>query len=129
MRLLGIEASKYADYVYLEEATQQSTWPWKQIVTSAAVGRALARLHDSEPCPHTSLIDWDYENDLMKSAGDTLRVARGKAGVRHWRRIGDLRRVVVTLSNLRSVLLQAATFIHGDVHLGNVIVRACEKAR
>ena len=130
VRLLGIEATKHADYLYLEEATQQSTWPWKQIVSSAAVCRALARLHNSEPCHHTSLIDWDYETDLMKSARDTLTVAlnaRDKAGVRHWRRIGDLRRVVAALSHLRSVLLQAARFIHGDVHPGNVIVRACEK--
>jgi thiamine kinase-like enzyme len=129
VRLLGFEATKHADYLYLEEATQQSTWPWKQTITSAAVCRALARLHDTEPC-RSSLMDWDYESYLMKSAGETLTTAleaRDKSGVRHWRRIGDLRRVVAALPKLRSVLLQASTFIHGDVHPGNVIVRACER--
>jgi len=130
VRLLGVEATKHADYLYLEEATQQSTWPWKQTVTSAAVCRALARLHDSEPCHRKRLIDWDYETDLMKSADETLKVAvnaRHTASVRRWRRIGDLRRVVAALPKLRSVLLQTPTFIHGDVHPGNVIVRGCEK--
>lgn len=130
VRLLGIEATRHADYLYLEEATQQSTWPWKQTIASAAVCRALARLHDSEPWRRSRLIDWDYESDLLKSAGETLTVAlnaRDESGVRHWRRIGDLRRVVAALPQLRSVLLQAPTFIHGDVHPGNVIVRAGEK--
>lgn len=130
VRLLGIEATKHADYLYLEEATQQSTWPWKQTDTSAAVCKALARLHDSEPCHRSSLIDWDYESDLVKSASDTLAIAleaRDTVGVRHWRRIGDLRRVVTALPQLRSMLLRASTVIHGDVHPGNVIVRACEK--
>ena len=132
VRLLGTERTKEADYLYLEEVTQESSWPWKQSVSSIAVCQALARLHDSEPCHRRRLIDWDYESDLMKSAGDTLTVAlnaRDKAGVRYWRRIGDLRRVVAALPKLRTVLVQATTFIHGDVHPGNVIVRPCEKGR
>lgn len=130
VRLLGIEATKHADYLYLEEATQQSTWPWKQTFTSAAVCRALARLHDSESWRRSRLIDWDYESDLMKSAAETVMVAgnaRDRTGIRHWRRIGDLRRVVAALPKLRSVLLQSPTFIHGDVHPGNVIVQAFKK--
>ena len=132
VRLLGTERTKEADYLYLEEVTQESSWPWKQSVSSIAVCQALARLHDSEPCHRRRLIDWNYESDLMKSAGDTLTVAlnaRDKAGVRYWRRIGDLRRVVAALPKLRTVLVQAPTFIHGDVHPGNVIVRPCEKGR
>jgi hypothetical protein len=130
VRLLGFEVTEDADYLYLEEATQRSTWPWKQTVSSAAVCRVLARLHDSDPCQRNRLIDWDYETDLVKSADETLTVALNacdRAGVPHWRRIGDLRRVVTALPNLRSALLKAPTFIHGDVHPGNVIVRACEK--
>jgi aminoglycoside phosphotransferase (APT) family kinase protein len=75
------------------------------------------------------LSDWDYESDLAKSAGKTLDVAldaRDEAGVRHWRRIGDLRRVVSALPKMRSALLRATTFIHGDVHSRNVILRATE---
>lgn len=131
VRLLGIETTEDADYLYLEEATPQCEWPWKQTFTSAAVCQALARLHDSEQLHPTSLIDWDYESHLAKSAGETLAVAlnaRDEAGVRHWRRIGDLRRVVGALPKLRSALLQATAFIHGDVHSGNVILRANEKA-
>jgi phosphotransferase family enzyme len=130
VRLLGFETTKDADYLYLEEATAQSEWPWNKTLSSAAVCQALARLHDIEEWHSKTLIDWDYESDLAKSADETLavaRVARDAQGVRHWRRIGDLRRVVAALPKLRSALLQATAFIHGDVHSGNVILRASEK--
>ena len=130
VRLLGIETTEDADYLYLEEATPQSEWPWKQTFTSVAVCQALARLHDAEQWhPKSSLSDWDYESELAKSTGETLDVAldaRDEAGVRHWRRIGDLRRVVSALPKMRSALLVATTFIHGDVHSRNVILRATE---
>ena len=129
VRLLGIETTEDADYLYLEEATPQCDWPWRQTFTSAAVCQALAQLHDSEQWHPKTLIEWDYESDLAKSARDTLAFAvnaRNEAGVRHWRRIGDLRRVVSALPKLRSALLDATTFIHGDVHSRNVIVRATE---
>lgn len=129
VRLLGIETTEDADYLYLEEATPQCDWPWRQTFTSAAVCEALARLHDSEQWHPKRLIDWDYETDLAKSACETLAVAldvRNEAGVRHWRRLGDLRRVVSALPKMRSALLDATTFIHGDVHSRNVIVRATE---
>jgi len=130
VRLLGMETTEDADYLYLEEATPQSEWPWKQTFTSVAVCQALARLHETEQWhPKTPLSDWDYESDLAKSAGKTLDVAldaRDEAGVRHWRRIGDLRRVVSALPKMRSALLRATTFIHGDVHSRNVILRATE---
>jgi hypothetical protein len=130
VRLLGFEATEDADYLYLEEATPQTEWPWNQTFISAAVCQALARLHDNEQLHPKTLIDWDYESDLAKSADETLAVAldaRDATGVRHWRRIGDLRRVVAALPKLRSALLQATAFIHGDVHSGNVILRASEK--
>lgn len=129
VRLLGIEKAEDADYLYLEEATQECAWPWRQTLTAAAVCRALARLHDSEQLRENSLIGWDYESHLAKSADETLAVAitaRDEAGVRYWRRIGDLRRVVTALPQIRSALLETTTFIHGDVHSGNVIVRAGE---
>lgn len=130
VRLLGIEATEDADYLYLEEATPQSDWPWRQTFTSVAVCQALARLHDSERFRENSLIDWDYESDLAKSARETLAVAldaRDEAGVRYWRRIGDLRRVIDALPKIRSALLEVTTFIHGDVHPGNVILRESER--
>jgi hypothetical protein len=130
VKLLGIETTRKADYLYLEEARQKSTWPWKQTFISAAVCRALARLHDNEQVHPKRVIDWDYEGLLTKSADETLMVAlnaRDKSGVRHWRRIGDLRRVVTALPQLRAALLKTPTFIHGDVHSGNVILRSTEK--
>lgn len=129
VRLLGIENTADADYLYLEDATQQCAWPWKKTAASAAVCRALARLHESEQFRMSRSIDWDYEADLAKSANETLAIATdtyNEAGVREWRRMGDLRRVVTALPQLRSALLQARAFIHGDVHSGNVIVRAAE---
>ena len=131
VQLLGIEKTEDTDYLYLEEATPQSEWPWNQTFTSAAVCHALARLHDSEQWQPKNLIAWDYESHLANSANETLAVAldaRNEAGLRHWRRIGDLRRVVAALPKMRSALLKATAFIHGDVHSGNVILRAGEKA-
>lgn len=130
VRLLGIGTTEHADYLYLEEATQESDWPWRQTFTSAAVCHALARLHDSQRMRSNTLIDWDYESDLTNSARETLafaRDARDKAGVRHWRRFGDLRRVVAALPKMRSALRQGRTFIHGDVHTGNVILRESQR--
>ena len=127
VRLLGIEVTEDADYLYLEEATPESTWPWRQTLTSAAVCHALARLHDSEQLRGNTLMDWDYESHLVKSAEETLAVAdgvRNEVGVRYWRRMGDLHRVVSALPKIRAALLKATTFIHGDVHSGNVILRA-----
>lgn len=126
VQLLGIETTEDADYLYLEEATPQSDWPWRETSASAAVCRALARLHDTEQWHSKSSIDWDYESHLAKSARETLalaQAARNEAGVRYWRRIRDLHRVVTALPKIRSALLQATTFIHGDVHPGNVILR------
>lgn len=131
VRLLGIETTEDADYLFLEEATPQSAWPWNQTFTSVAVCQALARLHDSREYQPKTLIDWDYESHLARSAEETLAVAleaRDQAGVRHWHRLGDLRRVVAALPRLRSALLQVTAFIHGDVHSGNVILRAGGKA-
>jgi aminoglycoside phosphotransferase (APT) family kinase protein len=130
VRLLGTEKTEHADYLYLEEVTQEFAWPWRKTLTSAAVCQALARLHDSEQLRENTLVGWDYESHLSKSADETVAVAltaRDEAGVRYWRRIGDLRRVVTALPKIRSALLKAKTFIHGDVHSGNVIVRASEK--
>jgi aminoglycoside phosphotransferase (APT) family kinase protein len=127
VRLLGIEVTEDADYLYLEEATPESTWPWRQTFTAAAVCHALARLHDSEPLGGITLMDWDYESHLAKSADETLAIADGardEVGVRYWRRAGDLHRVVTALPKIRFALLKTTTFIHGDVHPGNVILRA-----
>jgi hypothetical protein len=64
---------------------------------------------------------------LIRSAEDTLGLAataRNSLGRRVWRRLGDLRRVVLALPRIRHHLLSdCPTVIHGDMHPGNVILR------
>ncbi|HVL70008.1 MAG TPA: aminoglycoside phosphotransferase family protein [Vicinamibacterales bacterium] len=125
-RLLGHTETDDASYLYLEDVRRLSAWPWRDHQASAAVCRALARVHDA-PDIAAALPPWDYEAELARSADETLRVAlmvrHGAAPV--WRRLGDLRRVVTGLVEMRRRLLSGgATLIHGDVHPGNVIVRS-----
>lgn len=126
-RLLGAEAHGESEFLYLEDVGTENSWPWPQIEVCAAVCRLLARVHDSGICP-SLVIDWDYESELRASAESTLAAAvrtRDEHGGRVWRRPGDLRRVVRHLDRMRAALLNSGScFIHGDVHPGNVIVRA-----
>jgi aminoglycoside phosphotransferase (APT) family kinase protein len=91
------------------------------------VCRALARLHDDGSLPHEAF-SWDYETELVRSAQSTLELAaeaRDMSGQRLWQRFGDLRRVVAALPRIRRRLLaRGTTIIHGDMHPGNVILRA-----
>ena len=93
---------------------------------AAATCEALARLHDHGRCA-ADLPPSNYEQDLRISALETLHAASTAVagGTRLWRRLGDLRRVVDALERIRERLLDCgATLIHGDVHPGNVLVRA-----
>jgi aminoglycoside phosphotransferase (APT) family kinase protein len=116
-----------AVYLYLEHVTVPLDWPWVDTATAAAVCRELARLHDSAQLADVPG-DWDYEAELAASAVSTLALAltaRDEAGQRFWRRLGDLKRVVSSLPWLREILLASGrTVIHGDVHPGNVLLRA-----
>jgi aminoglycoside phosphotransferase (APT) family kinase protein len=126
-RVLAIDCTGDAHYLYLEDVRPLSAWPWAEADLAAVVCRTLATVHATLPPKTDILLDWDYESELAHSARDTLAlalVAMDRSGRRHWRRLGDLRRVVAALPVLRARLMQSgATVIHGDVHPGNVIVR------
>lgn len=125
-RVFGVQTVGDARYLYLEDLQPVSSWPWRDTLLTASVCRELARLHDSPALP-PAMFAWDYEAELAASAESTLAVAvlaRDAGGIRYWRRLGDLKRVVRGLASMRSRLLaSAATVIHGDVHPGNVILR------
>lgn len=124
-RLLGVEAAGDARYLYLEDVQTLSPWPWADTSVAAAVCRAMARLHDTAAFESAAL-QWDYETALARSADETLALAATAAtadGIRAWRRLGDLKRVIAALPWVRAQLLGSnRTLIHGDVHPGNVLV-------
>ena len=127
VQMIGRDISAETTYLYLEDAQPSVSWPWAHTERAGAVCRALARLHDSVALPHETF-GWDYEADLARSAESTLALAneaRDTSGRRCWQRLGDLRRVVAALPRIRHRLLSGgATVIHGDMHPGNVILRA-----
>jgi aminoglycoside phosphotransferase (APT) family kinase protein len=125
VRLLGSKVAGDAEYLYLEEIISKAAWPWAHAAAAAAVCRTLARLHDS-PHLNGAIKDWDYEAELEWSARETLTSAlsaRDSSGVRCWRRVGDLERVVAALPTIRARILDDRAFIHGDVHSGNLSLR------
>ena len=128
-RVFGSSADEDARYLFLEDVESPDSWPWRDTAVSAAVCRALARLH--ECTTHASQVElWDYEAELASSARETLALAtagRRPDGTRVWRAGGELKRVVDALPAFRARLLTAPTaLIHGDVHPGNVIIRPDE---
>jgi Ser/Thr protein kinase RdoA (MazF antagonist) len=125
--MFGRGVSGGTTQLYLEQARAFCPWPWPDTALAARVCRQLAQLHDVPELPRTAF-SWNYEDALLRSAEDTLTFAAGARdpeGRRVWRRLGDLRRVVGALPDLRRQLLSAGTtVIHGDIHPGNVILRA-----
>jgi aminoglycoside phosphotransferase (APT) family kinase protein len=125
-RLLGRSDTAEASYLCLEDVRGASAWPWRDHTAAAAVCRALARVHHARELA-SGLPAWDYEEYLRASAEETLRCATNvRAGdMLPWQCLGELRRVVGALPRMRERLLESgATVIHGDVHPGNVLVRA-----
>lgn len=125
-RLLGSTDTTDASYLCLEDVPAVAAWPWRDLGVVTDVCQVLARLHRSG-IPAARLPAWDYEEHLRGSAQETLGLARWvtSGGMSPWRRLGDLARVVDALPEIRERLLASgATLIHGDVHPGNVLVRA-----
>jgi hypothetical protein len=131
VRMFGQDVCGNATYLYLEHAASFSPWPWSDIALSASVCRELAQLHEAL-CLRCEVFSWNYDDELIRSAEDTLDLAaaaRNSAGRRVWRRLGDLRRVVHALPRIRRRLRSnGLTVIHGDMHPGNVILRRAEQS-
>jgi hypothetical protein len=129
VQLLGHERAGATTYLFLEDGEPAATpaWPWSDTSVAAMVCRELARLHDHGARLPRTVFSWDYETELATSARATLdlaRTARDDRGRRYWRRLGDLRRVVSALPDIRACLVSdERTVIHGDVHPGNLLLR------
>jgi aminoglycoside phosphotransferase (APT) family kinase protein len=124
-RLLDVQLTPGAVYLYLEDVQRRSAWPWADAAAAAAVCRELARLHDSDGMTSQDALAWDYDAELQRSAEATAALAINAIdtqGARYWRRAGDLKRVIAALPALRARLrADGVTVIHGDAHPGNVL--------
>jgi hypothetical protein len=75
VQVFGRDTSGDTTSIYLEHATPLSSWPWADSALAARVCRALARLHDNRDLPRETFA-WNYEEQLTRSAGDTLALLR-----------------------------------------------------
>jgi hypothetical protein len=107
VQMFGQDVCGDSTYLYLEHAASFSPWPWSDTALSASVCRELAQLHDASGLSG-EVFSWNYDEELIRSAEDTLDLAataRNLLGRRVWRRLGDLRRVVEALPRIRRRLL------------------------
>jgi hypothetical protein len=128
-RVLAIEPDGDASLLLLEWIRPSERWPWRRIADAEAVLRAAAELHRA---PVACDAEWDYERELAACAAatlDRLDAARRDAELPidgASRRA--VRRAVGALGGIRRELLSGApfapTFIHGDLHPGNVVLSA-----
>lgn len=122
-------------YLYMEQVTPWRRWPWTDLTYATMVLEQLAVLHTTTPSAAFAACSaaWDYETVLAESAQKTLdklavvaAQGDGPAGIGSTRR--PLERIVTALPAIRRALREATPFgvapIHGDIHSGNVIIRA-----
>jgi hypothetical protein len=117
-------------HLYQEFIQQDLPWPWADTSTSISVLTTLAHVHSAMPLSGDSLESWDFESDLIESAKTTI--ALFASAVYSGAALGDrpmlrpLERIMQTLPAMRTALKSAGptTFLHGDLHAGNAIVRS-----
>lgn len=136
-RLLFVDAiAEDAAELYLEAVTGAQRWPWRDVRLAAHVIDALAALHDSDLRPAVKALEgtntaWDYDRELTQHSATLLEFATGLCRSTEFeplrKSMPALRRVVAAQPAIRGVLLNHArlrpTFVHGDVHPGNVLLR------
>jgi hypothetical protein len=135
--LLGIRHAATESRLYLEAIRPATRWPWSETRASVAVLQSMARLHQvlrSDPAQWAWLTEWDYEAELQNRAQDLIEFVEESCRCEHLtplrRSRPMLRRMASALPKLRAQLLGFApfgpTFIHGDVHPGNVLMRKAQ---
>lgn len=128
--LLGsAELAGGGEVLFLEWIRATRRWPWSDPAAICRATRRLSRVHRElagieRPA---ELAAWDYERDLQEMAAATLDVFADLPPGPDWAPIRRVRRaverLVATLPELRRQLLPAGgTWIHGDVHPGNVLI-------
>ncbi len=133
-RLCGVEAQpRNTACLYLELVEAKSVWPWTRIEDAGRVLEHLAALHERHAHALFELVgDWDYELELEQRAASTLDTLERVYACGRDRITGmslpAARRLVRGIRGWRHELVNRGplcrTVIHGDVHPGNVIVRA-----
>lgn len=131
-RLLGTSEDRSARYLVLEYVARWKAWPWTSEAHTGMVLELLAELHNSG-ITQPPAMQSEYETQLQQAALDTLalfatglrelrepRLARGAAAVRT---------LACRLTEARGLLLRSPVFLHGDVHTGNVLMRAAGRRR
>lgn len=133
-KLLWIQEYDSHCRLYLESIRPAVRWPWREITSAGEVLRKLAQLHQAASDWRSGwpwLAEWDYETELNHRGRELVELL--ESNKRHpnlqfaQKSRAALRRVVAGLPRLRRQLLDfqpfGATFIHGDVHSGNVLMR------
>jgi hypothetical protein len=124
------------DHAFIEWVRSPKRWPWREPALALSVMDQLAVVH-SWPTPDLipALSGWDYEAELRHSAAATEE-AYSRLAARAIRPGGRpmspaLRRLVEKMPVLRAQLLDffGTAVLHGDVHPGNVVVRATGSGR
>lgn len=137
--MIGVRESPDESWLFMEAIRPSSTWPWQEPGRAGAVLSALARLHTSNGptiATHAWLEEWAYERELTQRASALVEAVGNLPAISPLQPIRDsapqLRRLARELPRWREWLLRlepfGTTFIHGDVHPGNVMMRRRKRA-
>jgi hypothetical protein len=126
--LLGAVDHGDSTYLFLERVRPVSSWPWRDSTNTRLVLEQLARVHRfGDEAVH--LDERNYDAELVSSAAETVAIAadsvRSIPELDIRRELRPLRRVTASVAEMRKQMNAAlgTTFIHGDVHTGNVMLR------